>query len=126
MPYDSDDSGSEPDLSILAMARGRHPMADQTRTTNTMTYDDDGPSQEQYEVEDTSIGEQVDEEADEEGDEDQEIVNLVDPATIGLKEISNLGRFTVSSHKPGNGVEELRSDDLKLYWQYVSQSSRKL
>ncbi|KAH7320068.1 anaphase-promoting complex, subunit 10-domain-containing protein [Stachybotrys elegans] len=36
---------------------------------------------------------------------------------IGLKEISNLGRFTVSSHKPGNGVEELRSDDLKQYWQ---------
>jgi anaphase-promoting complex subunit 10 len=136
MPYDSDESGSEPDLSILAMARGRHAMADQARVLDTtMTYDEEEIlSQEQYDAEDTSVEEQADQDADadrheevEEGeeeeedeeDEQEEMVALVDPATIGLKEISNLGRFTVSSHKPGNGVEELRSDDLKQYWQYV-------
>jgi anaphase-promoting complex subunit 10 len=40
-----------------------------------------------------------------------------DAAARGLKEISNLGKFTVSSSKQGNGVDELRSDDLRLYWQ---------
>jgi anaphase-promoting complex subunit 10 len=39
---------------------------------------------------------------------------------LGLKEISNLGKFTVSTHKPENGVEELRSDDLTKFWQLVS------
>lgn len=121
MPYDSDESSSEPDLSVLAMARGRHPMTDQIRNmNNNMAYDDEVLSQEQYEAEDTSLEEQADEESSEE--EPEEAVSLVDPAALGLKEISNLGRFTVSSHKPGNGVEELRSDDLKLYWQYVLAS----
>jgi anaphase-promoting complex subunit 10 len=36
---------------------------------------------------------------------------------MGLKEINNLAHFGVSSHKPGNGVEELLSDDLDKYWQ---------
>ncbi|KPM38432.1 hypothetical protein AK830_g8140 [Neonectria ditissima] len=123
---DSDDSGSEPDLSVLGMARPGAPPAsaaeiieDQIRA---MSYDDEEEedddededdevlSQEQYEAEDTSVEE-------EQGDENEDIP-LLDPATAGLKEISNLARFTVSSHKPGNGVEELRNDDLKLYWQY--------
>lgn len=43
-----------------------------------------------------------------------------DPLAAGLKEISNLGKFTVSSHKPGNGVDQLRNDSLKTYWQYVA------
>lgn len=43
-----------------------------------------------------------------------------DPLAAGLKEISNLGKFTVSSHKQGNGVEQLRDDSLKTYWQYVN------
>ncbi|KHN99171.1 Anaphase-promoting complex, subunit 10/DOC domain protein [Metarhizium album ARSEF 1941] len=130
MPYDSDESGSEPDLSILALARGRHPMTDQIRPmNNNMAYDDEVLSREQYEAEDTSLEEQANEESESEGsasEEPEEAVNLVDPATLGLKEISNLGRFTVSSHKPGNGVEELRSDDLKLYWQSDGPQPHKL
>jgi len=40
-----------------------------------------------------------------------------DPAGMGLKEINNLAHFGVSSHKPGNGVAELLSEDLDKYWQ---------
>lgn len=129
MPLGSDDaSDSEPDLSVLAMARGAGRGAQATNTTSeqmliqqqeeAMAYEDEVMSQEQYEAEETSIDEQVEEE--EEEQEEPEV--LVDPASIGLKEISNLGKFTVSSHKLGNGVQELRSDDLKLYWQYAAFS----
>ncbi|KAK5651951.1 hypothetical protein OQA88_11493 [Cercophora sp. LCS_1] len=44
-----------------------------------------------------------------------------DPVAVGLKEINNLANFGVSSHKPGNGVEELLSDDLDKYWQSDGQ-----
>ena len=134
MPYDSDESSSEPDLSVLAMTRARHGAGQQM---NTLTQDEEAlPEQAQHEVQGASVARQLeDEDEDEDDDEDgedgmededdqeseqEEPLNLVDPADVGLKEISNLGRFTVSSHKPGNGVEELRSDDLKLYWQCVS------
>ncbi|PTB75835.1 galactose-binding like protein [Trichoderma longibrachiatum ATCC 18648] len=50
----------------------------------------------------------------------------MDPGVFGLKEISNLGKFTVSSHKPGNGVEQLRSDDLASYWQSDGPQPHKL
>jgi anaphase-promoting complex subunit 10 len=86
--------------------------------------DQPGGSPEEHEDENSSIEEEDaedDEYADEEDDVDEEqaqdIAPLFDPATAGLKEISNLARFTVSSHKPGNGVEELKSDDLKQFWQ---------
>jgi anaphase-promoting complex subunit 10 len=39
------------------------------------------------------------------------------PADLGLKEINNLAHFGVSSHRPGNGVAELLSEDLDKYWQ---------
>lgn len=35
----------------------------------------------------------------------------------GLKEISSLASWTVSTAKPGNGVAALRSPDTNLYWQ---------
>jgi hypothetical protein len=75
-----------------------------------------------YEEEEENDEEEVTsaEESDIDGEEDelpQAAAVLADPASLGLKEISNLGRFTVSTQKMGNGVEELRSDDLKLYWQ---------
>lgn len=41
------------------------------------------------------------------------------PIALGLKEIGGLAHFRVSSYKPGNGVEELISDDTDRYWQYV-------
>ncbi|KAI1078524.1 anaphase-promoting complex, subunit 10-domain-containing protein [Whalleya microplaca] len=40
-----------------------------------------------------------------------------DPSAVGLKEISNLASFTVSSYKPGCGVKELRDDDVNQFWQ---------
>lgn len=35
----------------------------------------------------------------------------------GLKEISSLASWTVSTAKPGNGVAALRSPDVNLFWQ---------
>ncbi|KAH6851335.1 galactose-binding domain-like protein [Chaetomium sp. MPI-CAGE-AT-0009] len=43
------------------------------------------------------------------------------PIDLGLKEINNLAHFGVSSHRPGNGVAELLSDDLDKYWQSDGQ-----
>jgi Anaphase-promoting complex, subunit 10 (APC10) len=62
-------------------------------------------------------------ENDEHVDSDEQLQSSVfDPTAIGLKEINNLAHFGVSSHKPGNGVQELLSDDLDKYWQYVPLS----
>lgn len=118
MPEISDDSDSEPDLSMLGMTRGE-PLAAWGQTIENPEYD----VHDHLEAEDTSVEDDLveDEGAEEMEDEEQEHVGyqdaLTDPASLGLKEISNLGRFTVSSHKQGNGVDELRSDDLNLYWQ---------
>ncbi|KAK2629195.1 hypothetical protein QTJ16_000015 [Diplocarpon rosae] len=46
-----------------------------------------------------------------------EIDNPFDPSALGLKEIGNLASWTVSSCKPGCGVEALRDDDTGLFWQ---------
>ncbi|KAI2624566.1 anaphase-promoting complex, subunit 10-domain-containing protein [Hypomontagnella submonticulosa] len=54
------------------------------------------------------------------GDEDEDIEDeepAFDPSAVGLKEISNLASFTVSSYKPGCGVKELRDDDVNQFWQ---------
>lgn len=114
LPSDSD---SEPNLSLLAVARrgaGPRLAADSMAYHEAGGHDDDDEvlSQEHYDMDDTSIDDQADDQAD-----DQDTAPLFDPAAVGLKEISNLGKFTVSSHKPGCGVDELRSDDLKLCWQ---------
>lgn len=57
------------------------------------------------------------EDGDHQGDIDEGQVPIFDPADLGLKEINNLARFRVSTYKPGNGVQELLSDDLDKYWQ---------
>jgi hypothetical protein len=43
----------------------------------------------------------------------------VDPPfdATGLKEIGNLASWTVSTYKPGCGVEALRDEDTNLFWQ---------
>ncbi|KAF4618359.1 hypothetical protein G7Y89_g14943 [Cudoniella acicularis] len=46
-----------------------------------------------------------------------EIDHPFDPAALGLKEIGNLASWTVSSSKPGCGVEALRDEDTNLFWQ---------
>jgi hypothetical protein len=37
--------------------------------------------------------------------------------TTGLREIGNLASWTVSTFKPGCGVEALRDEDTRLFWQ---------
>lgn len=123
----SDDSGSDPEISVLEMVRGGgRAAAAVLQNVEDDTFEEeeeeeeeeeDSMSQEIYErdPEETSL----DEHDVEEQIEEQAIEPLLDPSAVGLKEISNLGKFTVSSHKPGSGVEELRSDNLKLFWQYV-------
>jgi len=44
-------------------------------------------------------------------------------STEGLKEIGNLASWTVSTAKPGNGVEQLRDEDTNLFWQFVPSCS---
>ncbi|KAH6606747.1 anaphase-promoting complex subunit 10 [Trichoderma cornu-damae] len=122
-------SDSEPDLSHLGLTR-RGMTAVLEQQANQMAYDDDAMSLGQYDAEEASLDENVDENADENGDdqaeEEQELLPMMDPAVFGLKEISNLGKFTVSSHKPGNGVEQLRNDDLTSYWQSDGPQPHKL
>lgn len=48
-----------------------------------------------------------------------EIDTPFDPSALGLKEIGNLASWTVSSCKPGCGVEALRDEDTGLFWQCV-------
>ncbi|TVY17253.1 Anaphase-promoting complex subunit 10 [Lachnellula arida] len=64
--------------------------------------------------------EQDDEDVEEEGDVEEvpmEVDTPFNPAALGLKEIGNLASWTVSSCKPGCGVEALRDDDTNLFWQ---------
>ncbi|KKA31168.1 hypothetical protein TD95_002281 [Thielaviopsis punctulata] len=70
--------------------------------------------------------EEVVEEIEPDNDQEHDREAPFDPATLGLKEISNLGRFTVNSHKQGSGVDELRSDDLRLFWQSDGPQPHKL
>ena len=44
-----------------------------------------------------------------------------DATALGLKEIANLASWTVSSCKPGCGVEALRDEDTGQFWQYVAK-----
>ncbi|KAF4341997.1 anaphase-promoting complex subunit 10 [Fusarium beomiforme] len=139
---DASSSDAEPDESILfnrarPMATLAGPSSDApVAYNNDQAAEQDldertlSPSPEEYDHENSMDEEDVDEdEDDEEGaenDQAQDAAALFDPATAGLKEISNLARFTVSSHKPGNGVEELKSDDLKLFWQSDGPQPHKL
>lgn len=68
---------------------------------------------------------------DEEGAENEDEANEgeelpFDASAVGLKEISNLASFTVSSYKPGCGVKELRDDDVNQFWQWVTQTPSQL
>ncbi|KAK4455356.1 anaphase-promoting complex subunit 10 [Podospora aff. communis PSN243] len=76
---------------------------------------------------DELMGEMMDDDVDEPddhepADDDEHLQGpMFDPAAIGLREINNLAHFGVSSHKPGNGVDQLLSDDLDQYWQSDGQ-----
>lgn len=49
-----------------------------------------------------------------------EIEPLFDAAALGLKEIGNLASWTVSTFKPGCGVDALRDDNTDMFWQCVN------
>jgi anaphase-promoting complex subunit 10 len=91
----------------------------------SLDFQGDGDDEMLLEDMDEELGENApegqvegEEEEDDEPD-DQGEGAYFDPMSMGLKEINNLAHFGVSSHKPGNGVEELLSDDLDKYWQQV-------
>ncbi|KAK3298070.1 galactose-binding domain-like protein [Chaetomium fimeti] len=82
------------------------------------------------EVDDELLGDAITEDLGDEmsdgNDEDPHSEDELDgdpfnPMDLGLKEINNLAHFGVSSHRPGNGVAELLSDDLDKYWQSDGQ-----
>ncbi|KAI9904617.1 hypothetical protein N3K66_001146 [Trichothecium roseum] len=145
-PVDSDESSSEPDLSTLGRLHHERMAAmdhlDEHELQQIMDYEaahDHDEMDEDMDPEEvnTSIEDGMEEDMggsfgpNDDGDDEDvgdipEPVILADPATMGLKEISNLAKFTVSSHKPGNGVEELRVDDLHQYWQSDGPQPHKL
>lgn len=65
------------------------------------------------------MGHEVDEVGEVEDADEEDEEQPFDASAVGLKEISNLASFTVSSYKPGCGVKELRDDDANQYWQYA-------
>ncbi|CUS08417.1 unnamed protein product [Tuber aestivum] len=64
-------------------------------------------------------GDDDDDDDDDLNDDEEPTVESAMPesSTEGLKEIGNLASWTVSTAKPGNGVEQLRDEDTNLFWQ---------
>lgn len=105
---------------------------DTSETAQAQGPADDDPS-DMDEYGDGDEIEEEDEEEDEEDEPDEELVSdedattsggggaaggrLITPSLEGLKEIGNLASWTVSTAKPGNGVEQLRDEDTSLFWQ---------
>ncbi|OTA99542.1 hypothetical protein M426DRAFT_325074 [Hypoxylon sp. CI-4A] len=76
--------------------------------------------EEEEEGHDLEGDEELDEEQGEIEEEEEEMEEEEPPfdaSAVGLKEISNLASFIVSSYKPGCGVKELRDDDVNQFWQ---------
>ncbi|KAL0636784.1 hypothetical protein Q9L58_004267 [Maublancomyces gigas] len=64
--------------------------------------------------------ETISQDDDEEDDDEQETTggsSMPETSLEGLKEIGNLASWTVSTAKPGNGIEQLRDEDTNLFWQ---------
>lgn len=109
----------------IAGIMGHTGAAPHDTALNERSLDFQGDSDDQMLMEDMDeeLGENAaedqvegdEDEDDEPGDQGDDV--YFDPMSMGLKEINNLAHFGVSSHKPGNGVEELLSDDLDKYWQ---------
>lgn len=99
--------------------------SDHTDEGSEDSGNDDGSEEADYldrDLDENGEGADIDPDEEEggEGDDDEEAQEDELPfnaAAVGLKEISNLASFTVSSYKPGCGVRELRDDDINLFWQ---------
>lgn len=81
----------------------------------------DAGSEAEDEDEEGDEGDEGDEEGDDDDDDDDASfstdANKLAASPRGLKEIGNLASWTVSTAKPGNGIEQLRDDDTALFWQ---------
>lgn len=118
-PLDSDEEG------LAESPSGRDQIL-QDQSSSDDESSGDRVNEDDYEMISTEVmeGELVEEEVDQHEEDDEEAITdeqvpimFFDPAAMGLKEINNLAHFGVSSHKPGNGVDELLSEDLDKYWQ---------
>ncbi|KAF3070712.1 Anaphase-promoting complex subunit 10 [Daldinia childiae] len=78
--------------------------------------EDEGEDDQGHDIEGLE-GDEIDQEELDEDDEGHDEDAAFDASLVGLKEISNLASFTVSSYKPGCGVKELRDDDVNQFWQ---------
>ncbi|KAI1381170.1 anaphase-promoting complex, subunit 10-domain-containing protein [Hypoxylon crocopeplum] len=98
-PFAPPPDGARPDFQwAFQSPQGIRALADANRVNHG---DDDG-----------EVGEGNEEEEDAQGEDPQ-----FDAALAGLKEISNLASFTVSTYKPGCGVKELLDNDVNQFWQ---------
>lgn len=129
MRYFDDDDQENPAMSPERSDRSDH--SDRSDYTDDIFGEDSGNEEASEEADDldrdldeNGEGADVDPDEDEgeegeggedEGQDDDELP--FNPSAVGLKEISNLASFTVSSYKPGCGVKELRDDDINLFWQ---------
>lgn len=115
------DSDDEEDVAGIMDHPGGQPHEALNERSLDFQGDGDGDDEMLMEDMDEELGENAAEgqvaEDDEDGEPDDQEGVYFDPMSMGLKEINNLAHFGVSSHKPGNGVEELLSDDLDKYWQ---------
>ncbi|KAI9755911.1 MAG: anaphase promoting complex subunit doc1 [Lichina confinis] len=76
----------------------------------------DDVAEQMADVDDVDVDVDVDDEDD--IDQDSPETDRMEPFdTTGLREIGNLASWTVSTAKPGCGVQALRDDDANLYWQ---------
>ncbi|KAI9863348.1 MAG: anaphase promoting complex subunit doc1 [Trichoglossum hirsutum] len=66
---------------------------------------------------DIDTDELLDASNDEDEEDNAETEKAEEFSTVGLKEIGNLASWTVSTAKPGCGVEALRDEDVNLFWQ---------
>ncbi|KJR81959.1 anaphase-promoting complex subunit 10 [Sporothrix schenckii 1099-18] len=115
---DEDDDDSPDDEFEFAAQRVVDSDSDSDDDDEAVGDDDDDDEEEEEEEDDDLHGPVGEEGVDvvDEDDADGAAVSF-DPVVLGLKEINNLAHFSVSSHKPGNGVDELLHDDLGKYWQ---------
>jgi anaphase-promoting complex subunit 10 len=90
-------------------------------TSDDIEPEEEDPGRDEEEEEDEEVEETEEEEEEEEEADDASYSTdknkLGSPSLNGLKEIGNLASWTVSTAKPGNGIDQLRDDDTSLFWQ---------
>ncbi|KAI5850137.1 anaphase-promoting complex, subunit 10-domain-containing protein [Tricharina praecox] len=114
-PPSESEEDSHADQETISQGDSDNMSAAPTQRDPTTPLED---SDEPEELED-----EEEEEEEEEYDGDVHSATSTDAAAkgldslVGLKEIGNLASWTVSTAKPGNGVEQLRDEDTTLFWQ---------